>query len=149
MSIRPSSRWITVLAIGGVVAALAAVRVFAAGDVRLEGDHVSAPADSTAPTVPRRVTARGLRGDTVEVFWFDSRDDVGVSYRIHRAVVTGWSRGIPSTWTKPVLAGTSAHSGLGQVGFLDTGLAPLTDYIYWISAVDPDGNESAWKTGDP
>jgi hypothetical protein len=107
------------------------------------------PPDSVPPTVPRRVTARAIASDTVEVFWFDSRDDVGVSYRIYRATVTGWADAIPSSWTTPALAGTAKQSGLERVGFVDTGLTPLTDYVYWVSAVDPAGNESSWKTGEP
>ena len=100
-------------------------------------------ADSVAPTDPREVNARAISSSTVEAFWFPSRDNVGVTYRIYRAQVLTWSGGLPLTWTTQTQIGTSLVDGLARRAFLDTGLAATTDYIYWVSAVDPAGNESA------
>ena len=102
--------------------------------------------DAAPPTSPREVNARAINGTTVDVFWFPSIDNAGISYNIYRAEVLSWVDGGPSTWTTPVLAGTSDNDGLEQLGFQDTGLTPETDYKYWVAAVDPSGNESAWTS---
>lgn len=112
--------------------------------------------DTTPPTAPREVNCWATRDTQAECFWFPSRDNVGVTFRIYRARVLSWQSGLPLTWTDqtgnwpagapPTHIGTSTVDGLGRRGFLDTGLNPATDYIYWVSAVDPAGNESTRVT---
>ncbi len=96
------------------------------------------------PTAPREVNCRAITSTRVECFWFPSRDNEGVTYRIYRGRVTAWNgQSYLAAWDSQTLIGTSPNDGMGRVGFIDTGLTPATDYIYWVSAVDPQGNESA------
>lgn len=110
------------------------------------------------PTVPREVNCRAIASTSVECFWFPSRDNEGVTYRIYRAFIINWSGNVTcqnlagvtnssceliTTPGFPDLVGTSNVDGLERRGFLNTGLDPSTHYKYWVSAVDPSGNESA------
>lgn len=111
------------------------------------GNATAQVVDSVPPTPPREVNCRAITNTSVECFWFPSRDNVGVTYRIYRAQVLTWLGGLPLTWTTQTLMGTSTVDGLGRRAFLDTGLTAATDYTYWVSSVDPAGNESALSGG--
>ena len=43
--------------------------------------------DTTPPTSPREVNALAINSTTVDVFWFPSMDNVGVTYNIYRAQI--------------------------------------------------------------
>ena len=103
----------------------------------LKQDALGQVVDTSPPTPPREVNARAISSHTVEVFWFPSMDNVGITYNIYRAP------GLYASAATQTLIGTSVNHGMEQLGFQDTGLTPETDYTYWVSAVDPSGNESA------
>jgi chitodextrinase len=85
---------------------------------------VTAPVDSTAPTVPTKLTATAVSSSQIDLAWTASTDAVGVvGYRIYRG---------------GTLVGTASSTG-----YQDTGLARNTTYSYRVSAYDAANNESA------
>jgi fibronectin type 3 domain-containing protein len=80
--------------------------------------------DTTAPTVPRDLSATASSMTSVSLSWTASTDDVAVAgYRV-------WRSGTR-------VATTDATN------YTDTGLAPDTAYSYTVTALDAAGNESA------
>ncbi len=93
------------------------------------------PADTIAPTVPLNVTAQATSSTTGTISWSPSTDNSGVvdHYNIYRT-----HSGNPF--------GNTPYTSRSYPPLLDTGLNPSTSYQYYITAVDPTGNESAKST---
>lgn len=80
--------------------------------------------DTLAPTVPVRLTGNPSSETTIELDWYDSADNVGVTgYKVYR---------------NNVHIGTTALSS-----YTDTGLTSNTTYSYMVAAYDAAGNVSA------
>lgn len=95
---------------------------------------VSAPystassADTTAPSVPSNVHTTSVLDTSISIAWNASTDDVAVTgYKVYR---------------NGSLAGTTVSSS-----FTDTGLLPVTDYVYTVQAYDVASNMSAASVG--
>jgi chitin-binding protein len=85
-----------------------------------------ASADVTAPTVPSKLHTMKVAGSEVNVMWGESFDASGdVTYKIYR---DGY-----------LLATTN------MTMWKDTSVIAGTNYEYLVTAVDPEGNESAWS----
>ncbi|CAM4350928.1 chitodextrinase [Paenibacillus endophyticus] len=84
------------------------------------------PPDTQTPTVPGSLASPTKTDKTVSLTWSASSDNVGVTaYDIFRG---------------GTLAGSSSA---GVLAFTDTGLTPLTSYVYTVKARDAAGNSSA------
>jgi chitodextrinase len=84
----------------------------------------SAPADTTAPTVPQNLSATGVTQSQISLSWSASTDAVGVAgYHVNRNGARIATTTVPS--------------------FADTGLTASTSYAYTVSAFDAAKNESA------
>ncbi|OHA78670.1 MAG: hypothetical protein A3B07_00495 [Candidatus Yonathbacteria bacterium RIFCSPLOWO2_01_FULL_43_27] len=84
-------------------------------------------ADITAPSIPANLSATAISTSQINLSWSPSTDSTGVTgYRIYR-------NGAQLTTT----TGTS---------YSNTGLSPLTLYIYTVSAYDEAGNDSSQST---
>ena len=97
--------------------------------------HISEPAfgshDPSPPSTPRGVTGHGLSGTSMELMWWPSQDNSGINhYNIYRCQ--------SASFCIATLIGSALTSS-----FTDTGLSPSTGYSYEITAVDPEGRESA------
>ena len=85
---------------------------------------VTAPVDTTAPTVPTKPNATAVSSSQIDLSWTASTDAVGVAgYRIYRSGT--------------LIANTSSTS------YQNTGLASNTTYSYRVSAYDAADNASA------
>ena len=85
---------------------------------------VTAPVDTTAPTVPTKLTATAVSLSQINLTWTASTDAVGVvGYRIYR---------------NGTLIGST-----GATTYQNTDLAANTMYSYRVSAYDAANNESA------
>ena len=85
---------------------------------------VTAPVDTTAPTVPTKLNATAVSSSQINLSWTASTDAVGVAgYRIYR--------------NGTLIASTSSTS------YQNTGLASNTNYSYRVSAYDAADNASA------
>jgi len=79
--------------------------------------------DTTAPTVPTRVTATAVGSYKINLSWNPSSDNVGpVEYKVYR---------------DGIIVATTAN-----ITYSDTGLAPDTEYCYDLAAFDVAGNVS-------
>jgi hypothetical protein len=84
---------------------------------------VTAPVDTTAPTVPTKLTATAVSSSQINLTWTASTDAVGVvGYRIYR---------------NGTLIGST-----GATSYQNTDLAVNTMYSYRVSAYDAANNES-------
>jgi chitodextrinase len=84
----------------------------------------SSSADTTAPTIPSNVAQTSVLDNAISLSWDASTDDVGVSgYKIYR---------------DGSLVGTSTTTN-----FTDSGLQPVTTYMYTVKAYDAANNASA------
>jgi chitodextrinase/peptidoglycan hydrolase-like protein with peptidoglycan-binding domain len=82
--------------------------------------------DTTPPSTPQNFLATAVSPTEIDLSWSESTDNVGVvGYRVYRDDVH------TDTATSPV--------------YQDAGLLPLTMYSYKVSAVDAEGNESAFS----
>lgn len=85
---------------------------------------VTAPSDTTAPSVPTGLSATAVSSNQIDLSWNASTDNVAVTgYRIYRDN-----------------AFVGSASGLT---YSDTGLSASTLYSYVVSAIDAASNESA------
>ncbi len=100
-------------------------QALSAADVAaLHAEQAQAPAggDDEAPCAPLNLNAEVVFNH-VSLSWLPATDNVGVTaYNV-------WQDGIPVATT------TATHADF-------PGLAPLTDFVFAVSAVDADGNES-------
>ncbi|MFZ5862696.1 MAG: fibronectin type III domain-containing protein [Nitrospirota bacterium] len=104
--------------------------VFVVTVVMFNGQFAFAAHDSIAPSAPRGVTGHGVSATSIELTWWPSQDNAGIDhYNIYRC------QGSSCTGT---LVGTADTNY-----FLDTGLSAQTPYSYTVTAVDPEGRESA------
>ncbi len=79
--------------------------------------------DNELPTMPANLAVSAVTAVSVTLVWGASSDNIGVSgYRIHRDGVR--------------------IASISQPGFTDSGLLPLTNYIYEVEAFDAAGNGS-------
>ncbi len=90
------------------------------------------PVDTIAPTVPLNITGQATSSTTATISWSLSTDNSGVvdHYNIFRT-----HSGNPF--------GNTPYLSKSYPPLYDTGMTPGTSYQYYISAVDPTGNESA------
>lgn len=85
--------------------------------------EITMPSDNQPPTIPAGLSATPVSSSEISLSWNSANDNSRVSgYRIFR--------------DHTEIATTSSTS------FLDSHLAPSTDYIYQVSAFDAVGNES-------
>ncbi len=88
----------------------------------------SSSTDTTPPTIPASVHSTSLLDTSVGISWSASTDDVAVvGYKIYR---------------DGVLVGTTAGTS-----FTDTGLSPVTNYVYTVKAYDAASNNSTASAG--
>lgn len=88
-------------------------------------------ADTTAPTVPNNVAARGVSSSSISLSWATSTDASGVQgYKIYRVLALA---GVAPSFQIATTTGTT---------HIDTGLASATSYMYSIAAYDAAGNTS-------
>ncbi len=100
----------------------------ASAALALRTPAVPSGADSAPPTSPSGVHSMATTAQSVELMWTASRDETGVDhYVIERAAASG----------DFATVGTTA-----DVMFVDSALAPATDYRYRVLAVDAAGNTS-------
>jgi chitodextrinase len=102
----------------------------AAGNVSLPSNVVSTVtlADTIPPSAPYGLHAQTASGSEIDLFWFPSTDNVGVSgYQIWRSVDN-----VAFTQVSAVTSTT----------FYDIGLATVQKYYYYIKAYDISGNVS-------
>ena len=79
--------------------------------------------DTTAPTIPANLRASSTKDTSLAIAWDASTDDVGVTgYKVYR---------------DGALIGTSATTT-----YADTGLTPVTQYDYTVTAYDAANNSS-------
>jgi chitodextrinase len=103
-------------------------RVSAVNGQGLEGQRSAQASattfDATGPTTPENLTATAVGTDRIDLDWSPSSDpETGIAgYRIYR---------------NGVLVATSSQSS-----YSDSGLAPATEYVYQVSAVNGQGLES-------
>lgn len=84
--------------------------------------------DTAPPTPPSNLYAANTTASSTQLFWSAASDNVGVvNYRIYQLVSN--SR---------VLIGTTAN-----LNFFADGLSPATQYVFFVTARDAAGNESA------
>lgn len=89
---------------------------------------LSAPLDTTAPSIPTGLTATATGSTTVNLAWSASTDAVGV---------TGYEYRIGS--------GSAVDAGAGLTETV-TGLTASTLYSFTVRAYDAAGNRSGWST---
>lgn len=86
--------------------------------------YSSSSSDTSVPTVPTGLSASPVSSSQINLTWYASSDNVGVSgYRIYRN-------------------GTQIAS-TGSTSYSDTGLAASTGYTYTVAAYDAAGNTSS------
>jgi chitodextrinase len=89
----------------------------------------AASGDTEAPSVPQNLSATAISDDRIDLTWEASTDNVAVTgYNIYR---------------DNVLVDTSPTNS-----YSDTGLDPVTEYEYEVSAFDAASNESARSAPD-
>jgi chitodextrinase len=90
------------------------------------GGSSSTPPDTTAPSTPSGITANADSTTEITVSWSASTDNAGVAgYKVYRDGSLFVTIQSPSTLSYP-----------------NTGLRPMTNYSYNVSAYDAAGNES-------
>lgn len=88
----------------------------------------------SAPTTPANLQANAVSSTQVALAWDASTDDVGVTnYMIYR---NGSGLGAVAADAEPPVTASAATS------YVDSALAPGTEYCYRVSALDSDGHES-------
>lgn len=97
----------------------------------------AATIDTTAPTTPNGLSARGLNQSDIGLSWSPSTDNVGIAgYRLERCLATG---------ANCVEIDTGAAGDPTKPSFNDTGLATATTYTYRVRAYDAAGNLSLYS----
>lgn len=92
---------------------------------------VTVVVDNLAPSMPTGLSASANSSSQISLSWTASSDNIGVTgYNIFRNSTT-----------------TTAIATTTGISFSDSGLSPVTQYTYYIRAIDAVGNTSEFSAG--